>query len=59
MGAIAEKWRRKWGAWDSRARPILKSNAEGCRALDGIEKMECIAEKNRTNVTKSALGIGP
>ena len=59
MGAIKDKWIRKWNAWDGKARPILKRNAAECDNLDGLDKMECIADKNKTSVTKSALGLGP
>lgn len=57
MGVIADKWTKKWKAWNDKAQPILVKNAKECERLDGVDKMECIAEKNADTVTKSALGL--
>ena len=59
MGAAKDKWKRKWGAWNSKAQSILVRNAAECDTLDGLDKMECIDDKNKTTVTKTALGLGP
>ena len=59
MGAAKDKWIRKWGTWNSKAQSILERNARECDTLDGLDKMECIDDKNKATVTKSALGLGP
>ena len=54
---IKATWIRKWNRWNSSAQPVLERNADECAGQDGLDKMACIAEKNRTTVTKRALGI--
>lgn len=54
---IKATWIRKWTRWNDKAQAVLERNADECATQDGLDKMACIADKNRTSVTKRALGI--